>query len=138
MTLQLGSLTTIVVSSTEVAKEILHKHDETFLARIVPVAITAQPNPEATLAWVNGDHMWKKREGFSAAFATTLNLISNMIFSINIVDPEFKKAHEFKELAWTIMEDVRLHEIFEENIEKSVEARAAGMKKKGDFFGYTS
>ncbi|KAG5601495.1 hypothetical protein H5410_032865 [Solanum commersonii] len=28
---------------------------------------------------------------------------------------------------------LRLHEIFEENIEKRVEARAAGMKKKGDF-----
>ncbi|KAH0662442.1 hypothetical protein KY284_027373 [Solanum tuberosum] len=47
MTLQLGSLTTIVVSSAEVAKEILHKHDETFSARIVPVAVAAQPNPEA-------------------------------------------------------------------------------------------
>ncbi|KAL3366138.1 hypothetical protein AABB24_011008, partial [Solanum stoloniferum] len=204
MTLQLGSLTTIVVSSAEVAKEILHKHDETFSARIVPVAVAAQPNPEATLAWVNGDHMWKKKRRFLStqmfnnqrldllqelrhqkaeqlvshirsqcesgsavdigrvAFATTLNLISNTIFSIDMVDPEFKKAHEFKELVWTIMEDagipnlsdffpvlkwldlqgvrrrirpayLRLHEIFEENIEKRVEARAAGMKKKGDF-----
>ncbi|XP_006353721.1 geraniol 8-hydroxylase-like [Solanum tuberosum] len=95
-------------------------------------------------------------------FATTLNLISNTIFLIDMVDSKFKKAHEFKELVWTIMEDVvvpnlsdffpvlkwldlqgvrrrirpaylRLHEIFEENIEKIVETRAAGMKKKGIF-----
>ncbi|XP_060212491.1 geraniol 8-hydroxylase-like isoform X2 [Lycium barbarum] len=204
MTLKLGSLTTIVVSSADVAKEILHKHDETFSARIVPVAVAAQPNPEGTIAWVNGDHTWKKKRRFLStqmftnqrldslqelrhqkaeqlvnhirkqcedgvavdigrvAFATTLNLISNTIFSIDMVDPEFKTAHEFKELVWTIMEDagvpnlsdyfpvlkwldlqgvrrrirpayLRLHEIFDEAIEKRVEGRAAGMKKKGDF-----
>lgn len=204
MTLQLGSLTTIVVSSADVAKEILHRHDETFSARVVPAAVAAQPNPEATLAWVNGDHIWKKKRRFLStqmfnnqrldllqelrhqkaeqlvshirsqcetgsavdigriAFATTLNLISNTIFSIDIVDPEFKKAHEFKELVWRIMEDagvpnlsdyfpvlkwldlqgvrrrirpayLRLHQIFEQQIEKRVQDRTAGMKKKGDF-----
>ncbi|XP_049387390.1 geraniol 8-hydroxylase-like [Solanum stenotomum] len=97
-------------------------------------------------------------------FTTTLNLISNMIFSIDMVDPEFKKAHEFKELVWTIMEDagvpnlsdyfpmlkwldlqgvrrrirpayLRLHEIFEQLIEKRVEGRGSGqtMKRDGDF-----
>ncbi|KAK4339114.1 hypothetical protein RND71_040576 [Anisodus tanguticus] len=204
MTLKLGSLTTIVVSSADVAKEILHKHDETFSARVVPDAVAAQPNPEATLAWVNGDHLWKKKRRFLStqmftnqrldllqelrhqkaeqlvshirtqcvnglaidigrvAFATTLNLISNTIFSIDMVDPEFKTAHEFKELVWTIMEDagvpnlsdyfpvlkwldlqgvrrrirpayLKLHEIFEQLIEERVQGRAAGMKKKGDF-----
>ncbi|XP_009626636.1 geraniol 8-hydroxylase [Nicotiana tabacum] len=204
MTLKLGSVTTIVASSADIAKEILHKHDETFSARIVPVAVAAQPNPEATLAWVNGDHLWKKKRRFLStqmftnqrldslqelrhqkaaqlvshirqqsqrgaavdigrvAFATTLNLISNTVFSIDMVDPEFKTAHEFKELVWTIMEDagvpnlsdyfpvlkrfdlqgvkrriqpayLRLHEIFDQVIQKRVEARAKGVLKTGDF-----
>ncbi|PHT79028.1 hypothetical protein T459_17080 [Capsicum annuum] len=204
MTLKFGSLTTIIVSSADVAKEILHKHDETFSARIIPGAVAAQPNPEHTLAWVNGDHTWKKKRRFLStqmfnnqrldllqelrhqkmeqlvnhirsqcdtgspvdigrvAFATTLNLISNTIFSIDMVDPEFKTAHEFKELVWTIMETagvpnlsdyfpvlkwldlqgvrrrirpayLRLHEIFEEQIEMRIQAKAEGMKKKGDF-----
>ncbi|XP_070003725.1 geraniol 8-hydroxylase-like [Nicotiana sylvestris] len=204
MTLKLGSVTTIVASSADIAKEILHKHDKTFSARIVPVAVAAQPNPEATLAWVNGDHLWKKKRRFLStqmftnqrldslqelrhqkaaqlvshirqqsqsgaavdigrvAFATTLNLISNTVFSIDMVDPEFKTAHEFKELVWTIMEDagvpnlsdyfpvlkrfdlqgvkrriepayLRLHEIFNEVIEKRLQARAKGVLKNGDF-----
>ncbi|KAK7816804.1 geraniol 8-hydroxylase [Quercus suber] len=41
----------------------------------------------------------------SLAFATTLNLISNTIFSVDIVDPDFESAQEFKELVWRIMMD---------------------------------
>ncbi|KAL6979927.1 hypothetical protein U1Q18_021582 [Sarracenia purpurea var. burkii] len=40
-----------------------------------------------------------------AAFATTLNLMSNTIFSVDMVDPEFESAQEFKDLIWRIMED---------------------------------
>ncbi|CAN4099799.1 unnamed protein product [Withania somnifera] len=96
------------------------------------------------------------------AFATTLNLVSRTIFSIDMVDPEFEKAQEFKDLVWRIMEYagkpnlsdyfpvlkcldlqgvrrrirpayLRLHEIFEQQIEKRVQERGAGMKNKGDF-----
>ncbi|MED6118229.1 hypothetical protein PIB30_000856 [Stylosanthes scabra] len=39
------------------------------------------------------------------AFATMLNLVSNTVFSEDVVDPEFKSAGEFKEVVWRIMED---------------------------------
>lgn len=39
------------------------------------------------------------------AFATMLNLVSNTVFSEDLVDPEFVTAGEFKELVWRIMED---------------------------------
>ncbi|KAK4365799.1 hypothetical protein RND71_013679 [Anisodus tanguticus] len=203
MTLQLGSVTTVIASSPETAKEILQKHDKTFSARTVPDAVASQPNREATMAWVPPDNMWrnkrkicntqlftnqrldslqelrhqkaehlvnhiKKSHNGSAvdvgrvAFATTLNLMSRTIFSIDIVDPEFEKAQEFKDMVWRIMEDsgkpnlsdhfpvlrwldlqgmkrrirpayLRLHEIFEQLIEERVQSRAAGMKKKEDF-----
>ncbi|KAL7164743.1 hypothetical protein ACSBR2_040614 [Camellia fascicularis] len=86
------------------------------------------------------------------SFATTLNLISSTIFSCDMVDSEFEKAQEFKDLVWRIMEDagkvnlsdyfpvmkrfdlqgvkrhirpayVRLHEIFDEVIDKRVRER---------------
>lgn len=81
-----------------------------------------------------------------------LNLVSNTVFSEDIVDPEFESAGEFKELVWRIMEDAgkvnvsdyfpvlkrfdlqgvkrhvkvsyeRLHEIFDRMIRKRVEDR---------------
>ncbi|MED6110536.1 hypothetical protein PIB30_043961 [Stylosanthes scabra] len=39
------------------------------------------------------------------AFATMLNLVSNTVFSEDVVDPEFKSAGEFKEVVWRIMEN---------------------------------
>ncbi|XVE57350.1 hypothetical protein DITRI_Ditri04bG0084100 [Diplodiscus trichospermus] len=97
------------------------------------------------------------------AFATALNLVSTTIFSIDIVDPEFSTAQEFKDLVWRIMEDsakpnlsdyfpmikrfdlqgikkhirpsyMRLHEIFDEMIDQRMEARASdSMTRNGDF-----
>ncbi|KAL6955733.1 hypothetical protein U1Q18_041312, partial [Sarracenia purpurea var. burkii] len=90
-----------------------------------------------------------------AAFATTLNLMSNTIFSVDMVDPEFESAQEFKDLIWRIMEDsgkanlsdyfpaikwldfqglkrhirssyTRLHEIFDELIEERLKDRTSG------------
>nr|GLL18032.1 geraniol 8-hydroxylase-like [Ipomoea trifida] len=206
-TLSLGSVTTIVASSPETAKEILQKQEKIFSARTVPDVITAQPNPQATLAWVPGDHLWRNRRRICStrmftnqrldslqelrhrkvehmvshikkhcsgtgageavgigrlAFGTTLNLISNTIFSVDMVDPEFETAQEFNDLVWRTMEDggkpnlsdffpalrrldlqgtkrhirpayERLHEIFEETIEKRVKERSKGMERKGDF-----
>lgn len=96
-------------------------------------------------------------------FATTLNLISSTIFSIDIVDPEFNSAQEFKDLVWRIMEDAgkvnlsdyfpvlrrfdlqglkkhikpsyqRLHEIFDEMIDKRMEKRGLDPTKRDNDF----
>lgn len=94
-------------------------------------------------------------------FATTLNLISNTVFSVDLVDPDSESAQEFKDLIWTIMEDagkpnfsdylpvlrrldvqgikrhiqpayLRLHEIFDELIDRRLESRGgSGEKKEG-------
>lgn len=41
-----------------------------------------------------------------AAFSTTLNLLSNTMFSIDLIDPSSDSANEFKELAWNMMEEM--------------------------------
>ena len=145
MTVKFGFVTTIVASSTEIAKEILHTHDQNFANRPIPDSVTTQPHPEGTLAWIPGDQIWRNRRRIcstqmftsqrldflqhfrhkkvhqliahinkykgtpvdigSLAFATTLNLISNTIFSLDTVDPDFETAQEFKELVWKIMMD---------------------------------
>ncbi|XVF13720.1 hypothetical protein REPUB_Repub08aG0231900 [Reevesia pubescens] len=114
------------------------------------------------------EHIKKQRGSGSqvnigqVAFATALNLMSTTIFSMDIVDPEFSTAQEFKDLVWRIMEDsatpnlsdyfpilkrfdlqglrkhirpsyMRLHEIFDEMIDKRMEARASdSMTRSGD------
>jgi len=94
------------------------------------------------------------------AFATMLNLVSNTVFSEDLVDSEFESAGEFKELVWRIMEDagkvnvsdyfpvvkmfdlqgvkrhvkvsyVRLHEIFDRMIQKRVEDRKNNSRDGG-------
>ncbi|RDX95624.1 Geraniol 8-hydroxylase, partial [Mucuna pruriens] len=96
------------------------------------------------------------------AFATMLNLVSNTVFSEDLVGPEFESAGEFKDLVWRIMEDagkvnlsdyfpllkrldlqgvkrhvevsyVRLHEIFDDIIRKRVAYRESLCGPKGDF-----
>ncbi|KAE9467313.1 hypothetical protein C3L33_00779, partial [Rhododendron williamsianum] len=40
------------------------------------------------------------------AFSTTLNLLSNAIFSVDMIDPSSGSANEFKELVWNMMEEI--------------------------------
>ncbi|KAE8693193.1 geraniol 8-hydroxylase-like [Hibiscus syriacus] len=61
MTLRLGYVTTVVVSSAEIAKQVLLTHDETFSDHTVPDAVASQPNHESTLAWAVGDGRWRNR-----------------------------------------------------------------------------
>ncbi|XP_030925134.1 geraniol 8-hydroxylase-like [Quercus lobata] len=203
MTVKFGSITTIVASSAETAKEILHTHDQSFANRPIPDSVTTQPHPEGTLAWIPGDQIWRNRRRIcstqmftsqrldflqhfrhkkvhqlvshinkykgtpvdigSLAFATTLNLISNTIFSLDTVDPDFETAPEFKELVWKIMMDAgkpnisdnfpilrwfdlqgvrrhvkgsytRMHEIFDDIISKRLKHRETDKTTRhGDF-----
>ncbi|PHT45599.1 hypothetical protein CQW23_14757 [Capsicum baccatum] len=121
MTLKLGSITTVIASSPETAKEILQKHAKIFSARTVFNAAASQPNPEATIAWVPPDNMWRnKRRICNTQMLTNQRLdslqelrhqmaettSSRTIFSIDLVDPESEKgAQEFNDLVRRIMED---------------------------------
>ncbi|EXB54226.1 Cytochrome P450 76C4 [Morus notabilis] len=205
MTLRLGSVTTVVASSPDMARELLHNHDQVFANRPIPDSVTAQPNHQGTLAWVPGDHRWRNRRRIcssqlftaqrldilqhfrhrkveqvlghirkhcdaatpvdigSLSFAATLNLMSNTIFSVDIIDAEFGTAQEFKDVVWSIMEYagkpnlsdyfpalkrfdlqrvklsvrvsyLRLHEIFDEIIAQRLEAREKDKKSRHEDF----
>ncbi|KAK8497072.1 hypothetical protein V6N11_050894 [Hibiscus sabdariffa] len=206
MTLRLGSITTIVLSSPEMAKQVLQTHAQSFSDRPIPDAIASMPNLELSLVWSpSDDSRWRKLRGlcstqlFSAQklnslqflryqkveqliqhiknrslsnsqvnvgevlFATTLNLIFSTMFSIDIVDPEFSTAQEFKDVVWKMVESAgkpnlsdyfpvlkrfdlqgvrkctmvrndRMHQIFDEMIDKRMKARASiSSTRHGDF-----
>ncbi|KAH1074870.1 hypothetical protein J1N35_027198 [Gossypium stocksii] len=207
MTLRLGSITTIVLSSPEMAKQVLQTHAQSFSDRPIPDAIASMPNLETSLVWgPSDDNRWRKLRGICSTqlfsgqklnslqylrykkvekliqhikkhceisntqvnigqvvFATTLNLIFSTMFSIDIVDPEFSRAQELKDLVWKTVESagkpnlsdyfpvlkrfdlqgVRkrarlhydgMHQIFDDMIDKRMKARALdSTTRNGDF-----
>ncbi|KAJ6729848.1 CYTOCHROME P450 FAMILY 76 SUBFAMILY C POLYPEPTIDE 5-RELATED [Salix viminalis] len=61
MTLKLGTITTIVVSSPDIAKEALQKHDQAFCSRTVPDALHVQHYNfhKNTMIWLPASTHWK-------------------------------------------------------------------------------
>ncbi|ONI30085.1 hypothetical protein PRUPE_1G230300, partial [Prunus persica] len=82
MTLQLGQITTVVVSSSAVTKQVLRTHNQFFCIR-----------PDVKESTVKG----KAVEVGRAAFKTTLNLMSRTVFSVDLADLNSERAREFKE-----------------------------------------
>ncbi|XP_058106313.1 geraniol 8-hydroxylase-like [Magnolia sinica] len=146
MSLRLGFVTTVVVSSADMAKEILQKKDHAFAGRAIPDSATAEADYELSVAWLPPSPLWRTlrkilntqimtiqrldalqglrnkkmvelvqhvREisvaGWEVnvgwlAFATTFNLLSSTVFSINLVDLKSDGAQEFKDAVSRIME----------------------------------
>ncbi|KAK8495826.1 hypothetical protein V6N11_009614 [Hibiscus sabdariffa] len=145
MSLKLGSLTTVVVSSEAAAKEVLQKQDLIFSNRTVVDAVRASQHHEFGLPWLPVSPLWRtlrkvcsthlftaqkldanqhlrrdkirqlvanvgksclKGEAVNigqVAFDTTINLLSNTIFSVDLVDPNSSIAREFKKTVTEIM-----------------------------------
>ncbi|KAG5536743.1 hypothetical protein RHGRI_024241 [Rhododendron griersonianum] len=148
MTLKLGSVTTIVISSPTAAKEVLQKHDVSFSSRTIPDAVRGHSHHELGMPWIPVSPLWRSlrkicnshmfasqslvarqnirslkirqllslvRESCDngvaidigkAAFSITLNVLSNAIFSVDMIDPSSGSANEFKELVWNMMEEM--------------------------------
>ncbi|KAL2552084.1 Cytochrome [Forsythia ovata] len=145
MGLRFGSITTVVITSSAMAKEVLQKQDLAFSSRHVPNAIHAHNQFKYSVVWLPVASKWRSLRKvlnsniFSgnrldanqhlrvrkvqeliaycrkssqageavdvgrAAFRTSLNLLSNTIFSKDLTDPFSDSAKEFKDLVWNIM-----------------------------------
>ncbi|KAL6322108.1 hypothetical protein AAG906_005045 [Vitis piasezkii] len=60
MSLKLGSISTIVVSSPETAKEVLHRNDQAFSGRAVLGAVKAHNHHESSVIWSPASAYWRK------------------------------------------------------------------------------
>ncbi|MED6196697.1 hypothetical protein PIB30_049831 [Stylosanthes scabra] len=52
MTMKLGNITTIVISSPQLAKEVLHKYDQIFSYRTIPDSVTALDHHKFSIVWL--------------------------------------------------------------------------------------
>ncbi|KAI3473004.1 hypothetical protein Pfo_030087 [Paulownia fortunei] len=60
MSLHLGSIYTVVVSSPEIAKEILQKHDQAFSSRSIPAAGEAHDHHKISVTYLPVGSQWRK------------------------------------------------------------------------------
>ena len=60
MTLKLGSITTIVISSPNLAKEALQKNDQAFSSRTIPDMARVLDRHEFSIGWLPTNSKWKK------------------------------------------------------------------------------
>ncbi|KAH6782227.1 hypothetical protein C2S52_000837 [Perilla frutescens var. hirtella] len=145
MHLKLGSIDTVVVSSPEIAKEILQQHDHGFPGRMTTAATKAFDHHLTSVACLPVGKKWRslrkicREEMFStqrldasrelrraklqnlvdyvqeccddrkivdigeAAFVTSLNLISNTLFSVDFADYSKGSSQELKEIIHGLM-----------------------------------
>ncbi|PKI37537.1 hypothetical protein CRG98_042073, partial [Punica granatum] len=128
MSLKLGRVTTVVVSSAPMAREILQTHDDELGLPWIPVAPlwrnlrricnvhlfapkTLDSSQQIRRRKIQEllDYIGKYSETGSsvdigeAGFTTTLNLLGNTTVSVDLADPTSESAKEFKELVWQIM-----------------------------------
>ncbi|KAI3967196.1 hypothetical protein MKX01_042781, partial [Papaver californicum] len=59
MSLKLGSLTTVVISSSTIAKEVLQKHDQSFSSRTVIDAVTTSNHHKSSIIWLPPTPQWR-------------------------------------------------------------------------------
>ncbi|XP_042493890.1 geraniol 8-hydroxylase-like [Macadamia integrifolia] len=147
MTLKLGRVTTVVVSSATMAKEVLQTHDQAFAGRTVLDSVRVLNHHLASMVFLPPSSQWRNlrklcnnqifttqrlhaseslrrqkvrellahvRESAQmgravdigqAAFTTTLNLLSNTIFSLDVARLDSETAKEFKAVVWGVLEE---------------------------------
>ncbi|CAM8980823.1 unnamed protein product [Rhodiola kirilowii] len=145
MTLKLGQVTTVVISSASAAKLVLQKHDRLFANRWIPDVTRACGHDQASMVWIPPSRKWRElrricnAEIFSSskmethgslrikrvdeliaqvrsasldevvlignvAFRTSLNVMSELILSVEMADGKSEAVREFKESFWCMME----------------------------------
>lgn len=147
MSLKLGCVTTVVITSATMAKEVLQKKDQSFCNRTIPDALRALNHNQISMVWLPVSTKWRtlrkicnshiftnqkldssnylrhqKVQDLLAnveqscqagdvvdigqeAFRTTLNLLSNTTFSVDLVEPSSDTVQEFKELVRHMMQE---------------------------------
>ncbi|KMT00140.1 hypothetical protein BVRB_1g019610 [Beta vulgaris subsp. vulgaris] len=147
MSLKLGTITTIVISSPEIVKELFLKHDLAVSSRTVPNAARAVDHDKFSMVWLPVCPKWRDLRKIAtiqlfttqrldtsqflrqkkvkelveyarqccekgvaldigkAGFTTTLNLLSNTFFSMDLASYDSLDSQEFKDLVWHLLEE---------------------------------
>jgi len=140
MTVKIGTITTVVISSPKIAKEALHKNDQAVSNRFVPESVQALSHDKYSLTFMPISPKWKTLRKIcatkifscqqldytqslrleklkelvvnlqencenskaidigEAAFITSLNSLSNTLFSIDLASFTSGSSHKFRDV----------------------------------------
>ncbi|XP_010528786.1 PREDICTED: cytochrome P450 76C4-like [Tarenaya hassleriana] len=146
MSLKLGTVTTVVVSSPEAAKEVLQVHDQVLSGRTSTDPIRSYGHHEVSVAWMPPSPLWRQLRKISvmqlflskrldetkslrmkkvedllkftsescergeaiaianASFVTSLNIISNALFSIDFACHDSQSSNDYHDTVVRYME----------------------------------
>ncbi|XP_015950859.1 cytochrome P450 76T24-like [Arachis duranensis] len=106
MTLKLGNITTIVISSPQLAKEVLHKNDLIFFYRTVPDTLKALDHHIHSMGWMQPSPLWR----------TLRKVCATKVFSLQQLDStQIIRQKKLKELADFVKEKSEKGEILDIN-----------------------
>ncbi|CAN4120908.1 unnamed protein product [Withania somnifera] len=89
MSLKLGQITTVVISSSSIAKQVLKNQDQAFSTRFIPNAIKAHNHYQFSVAWLPVSPQWR----------TLRRILNTNIFSSNRIDAnQHVRSQKVKEL----------------------------------------
>lgn len=78
MTITLGSVTTIVISSPEMAREVLQKKDEVFSGRKVPDSMALLDHTPNAVAWISTGELWRTIRRVLSIFLTSQQKLDSL------------------------------------------------------------
>ncbi|KAL1331349.1 hypothetical protein AAHE18_12G178300 [Arachis hypogaea] len=108
MTLKLGTITTIVISSPMLAKQILQKYDQIFSYRTIPDTVKALDHHMYSVGWLPPSTQWRiLRRVCATKVFSPLKLDSTEVLRQKKLRElmDFVKTQEFKDIIWGIGEE---------------------------------
>ncbi|XP_045798597.1 cytochrome P450 76T24-like [Trifolium pratense] len=104
MTLKLGTITTIVISSPQLAKQVLHENSQIFSNRTVPHALCALNHDKVSVGMLPPLALWKKLR----------KICATKVFSTNILDStKILRQQKLQELLDYVKEKCNKGEVFD-------------------------
>ncbi|KAK4258226.1 hypothetical protein QN277_007698 [Acacia crassicarpa] len=96
MSLKLGTRTTIVISSPEIAKEAFHKHDLDFSSRAFPDSVRALDHHKFSVGWLPISPQWRAlRRACAIQLFSTVRLDSTQFLRQRKVEDLINHVHEY-------------------------------------------
>ncbi|XP_074264524.1 cytochrome P450 76T24-like [Silene latifolia] len=99
MTLKLGTITTIVISSPEVAREMFLKHDLTFSSRAFPDGATVSNHHKHSMVWLPVGPKWREFRKIAV-----VQLFTNHRLDSSQGSYDSSSLQEFKDIVWPVLE----------------------------------
>ncbi|KAK3012152.1 hypothetical protein RJ639_010451 [Escallonia herrerae] len=78
MTIRLGSVTNVVASVPDMAREILQKNDESFSGRTTPDAIAELDHADHAVAWISAGNVWRAMRKVLTTYLTNKRKLDSL------------------------------------------------------------